>query len=429
MTKVLFDIKTECAVLGVLLDGRTDLKKIARLHIQSFTTPRNQKIFKAIQHLIDRKIQISPENVLSLLSQNKTNEEIERIEDSLSEIYECRRGHFFNTEENIKKLNDLALKRSFQTVPDYFKELQENKEIKTEEAAQNLIKYIQNILNNTEDTSQGKTEIIKKILQEYQKPIEPTGTGLESLDSIFEGGFVRGRTYGVGGKYGRGKTTLMGTISQNINDEDVPHLVISLETPPEDIEIKSVARSLGITSTDITDGKKGLHEKFIRNTELISEHIKENTYYEYVQDANIEQIIELIKKHVYLHNIQGVMIDYLQLINLSKKGLTYQEKLNHISNRICNVCRKEKIWGLIMVQTKGAETKYDDLIGILQPFTVFINMIRESNDQGIYFYIEKNKHGPTGFVGSEGNPAAIFDFEGPYIRDRESDDIILEKTE
>lgn len=108
-------------------------------------------------------------------------------------------------------------------------------------------------LSGGRSTLRTKTDVARAAIEEAQNRGTLVRTGIDSLDLLLQGGLHPRRLYGIGGLFGRGKTIFLGSISDNLNIQESPHLFLSLETPPEDIEIRSCAKHLNLNSAAVHD--------------------------------------------------------------------------------------------------------------------------------------------------------------------------------
>lgn len=166
--------------------------------------------------------------------------------------------------------------------------------------------------------------------------LNPRKTGIASIDkaidAIYDGQFIL-----IAGAPGCGKTEVGLSIAFNMPDS----LFISLEMDAVELFIRQLARFSGVNSRKIR--KKSLDDTDIEKIRLAKEKIKKVSTLK-INDkiSNIDDIISLIRQTVKRDNIKQVVIDYMQLTESSYGG-NQNERFEHISRRIKNLCRELRV--------------------------------------------------------------------------------------
>ena len=246
--------------------------------------------------------------------------------------------------KNINGLNDMLLNGL------------EQKAIKKYQQ-ENVLNYLDTFNNNILD-------------QENNKPLS---TGIEPLDEALEGGFYKKNLVILGAISSLGKTTLALQIGDNIarNGNDV--LIFSLEMSKEELIAKSLSRNmflkaydrhytaLALTTREILKGI-GLNDNILNNKqrqevyseayEDYKEHIASNVYITECNDdidINIATINDKIKNHIAITNNKPfVIIDYLQIIQNTDKGLTDKQVIDRIVTSLKRIARDNDITILLI---------------------------------------------------------------------------------
>jgi replicative DNA helicase len=166
--------------------------------------------------------------------------------------------------------------------------------------------------------------------------LNPRKTGIASIDkaidAVYDGQFIL-----IAGSPGCGKTEVGLTIAYNMPDS----LFVSLEMDAVELFIRQLARFSGVNSRKIR--KKSLDDVEVEKIRRAKEKIK-NVSTLKINDkiSNIDEIISLIRQTVKRDNIKQVVIDYLQLTESSYGG-NQNERFEHISRRIKNLCRELRV--------------------------------------------------------------------------------------
>ena len=284
-----------------------------------------------------------------------------------------------------------------------------------EDVASTTIRALEEALLGAQPTARTKREVARAAYEMAIRDEPRAQTGIEGLDLVTQGGLFARRLYAIGAEFGRGKTILLGSISHNLNADEVRHLFISMETPPEDIEIRNIARGIGQNAALLNDPTHPQIKTLRRNAERYLQKIKDYTWYEFMPGATMDDINRAILHAVHRHKVQGVIIDYWQLIRGREKGVSEEAHLRDCANRLAALARRLGIWILMACQTD----QYGKPLvspGILQAASLFIRLQRDPNDQHGFFTTEKSNYGPLADGGTPDNPGMIFDLQGPFFR-------------
>jgi replicative DNA helicase len=284
-----------------------------------------------------------------------------------------------------------------------------------ENVASAAIRALEEALLGARPTARTKREVARTAYDLAVRDEPRAQTGIEGLDLVTHGGLVARRLYAIGAEYGRGKTILLGSISHNLNADGVRHLFISMETPPEDIELRNIARGIGQNAMLLNDPTHPQSRTLRRNAERYLQKIQDHTWYEFMPGATMDDINRAVLRAVHRHKVRGVIIDYWQLIRGREKGVSEEAHLRDCANRIAAAARRLGIWILMACQT-DAYGKPLVSSGILQAASLFIRLQRDPNDQQGFFTTEKSNYGPLADGGTPENPGLIFDLRGPYFR-------------
>ena len=320
-----------------------------------------------------------------------------------------------------ERLRQLAQWRRLQTLSQDIGEWARNQSMSPDEAFTALIREAEGAIQSGRTTARTKRQVAKAALRDALEPREPVTTGIESLDFLMHGGLIKKRMVAVGGLLGRGKTIMLGTISENLNLRGEKHLVISLETPPEDVEIRNCARRLDLNAAQIYDPADPLHSRFIHNAERYIDQIQDNTLYEWMPGASIDDIHRVIIRARNRFGIKGFILDYWQLIRGREKGMNEEGHLREVANRLAAITRREDLWSLVTAQTddRGKLLISD---GLAQAAALFIRLVREENDVAAFFSTEKSNYTRYADTGNQSNPGMIFDLKGPHFRNAAPED-------
>lgn len=343
--------------------------------------------------------------------------------DVLEEFREIGKEIQINPAPSMQELFETYQWRKIKQLSKRLETLGNTHEKSPEDTLSNIIQFSQGILANGQDSAMSKRTIAQKAVNRAQEKRELVTTGITSLDFLMQGGLQKKRLYGIGGVYGRGKTILLGTISDNLNSQSVPHLFISLETDPEDIELRTCARHFNTNASLLADPNAEHHDDAKLAAQSYIDETPEHTWYEFSPGATMNEIHRMILRAKTRHNIQGVIIDYWQLIEGKERGQGEDAHHRSNANRLAALCRQEDMWCLLTAQIDlNGKLKYSD--SLLSAAAFYMRMLREEDEEEVHFEVQKSNYTRYGSTFSTSLPSVLFDMAaGPHIRDTSSMDM------
>lgn len=294
---------------------------------------------------------------------------------------------------------------------------------KPEEILSSLVSIATKNLSHGHAGFKTKKEVAVAALREARLTKTVLTTGIDSLDFLMQGGLQERRMYALGGLYGRGKTIMLGSISDRINIQETPHLFLSLETPPEDIEIRNCATHLKLNASSILDCNDDDHKVFLKDADRYIDILPDYTIYDFIPGATIDEIHRKILAAKSQRGIKGVIIDYWQLIRGRDRGQSEESHLRDVADKLAAICRQENLW-IIMTAQIDERGRLKVSESLLQSASLYIRLVREENDRAAYFVTEKSNYTKYADTGSESVPGMVFDDQvGPHFRNTDAVDI------
>jgi replicative DNA helicase len=203
--------------------------------------------------------------------------------------------------------------------------------------------YAIETLSNVSDT--GLTESIGKVAveayndyktrAERKEQGEPIGihTGLRKLDNVLHG-FQKGAVYILAARPGMGKTAFMLNIARRTAERGNNVLIFSLEMTKRSMVDRMVIADSGINSEDYKTGRL-TPEEFINMGESLERLSKLPISINDTASISIQQIRAQAKKFKRQGKCDIVMIDYLQLIDMTQmKGKSTNDEVAAISRQV-----------------------------------------------------------------------------------------------
>lgn len=407
----------EKALLSTLLDSPELYKGIAEIiEPEDFISDSASKIFSWIVHESKRGRCIDISLAMSHFSQTP------RLSSYLIEV-----GTVFPSQDSIRRhaeeLRDLSMRFS---MIELLRE-SSNKLLHGQLPVDQEIAVLSKGLNQTNvrlnaggESSQSYKDVGKawraRLAQRAEKDgIPGISTGYRDLDQKTTG-YHDENLIIVGGRPSMGKTTFsMNSIEDIAVNQKIPALVFSLEMPKEDLYERTVASIGGIDFENLRKGR--LKSGDVEKLRIATEKLDAAPLYIDDQPAlSLNQVVARATKAKRDHNIGIILIDYLQLMSVSKH---FQSNLNEgigeISRGLKQLARDLKIPIVVLSQlSRDLERRPDkrpmnsDLRSsgsIEQDADLILFVYRdevynpETEDKGIAeIIIGKQRNGPLGTV-------------------------------
>lgn len=196
------------------------------------------------------------------------------------------------------------------------------------------------------DTYQSLWEQIK--INMSKGGITGTPTGFMRLDE--KGGLQKSDLVIIAGETSQGKTSLAMAITIGAIDHGKKVAFYSMEMTKEQLTARIIASKSDIPANDI-----------LYNGSLSSEAIKEidrgfgminadNLFFDDKSTSNIESILASIRTLKMKHDIDGVVVDYLQILNVNMKTMNKEQAMGDVTRRLKNIAKDLKIWVIALSQ-------------------------------------------------------------------------------
>lgn len=256
-------------------------------------------------------------------------------------------------------------------------------------------------------------QVFTALTERLGKELSCDSTGLPSLDKGLGGGLYAGMTYCFAGAPKAGKSTLMGSMSNNLGLLGVPHLYIAAEMSSEELHARAIARDIGRGSMAwITDRKE---PRFIKAVMDYYRGYESAAIYHDAPSIHFNDLKMAVLSAVHRRKIRGVFLDYFQLVTGQTKAENQTEFLCRLTQWIATVARQEGIWVVYAAQLnddgsvrggKAAAMSADQVWAMEKPAD-------DEEDGALVLRGQYSRYTPGGDV-----TGLMFDKHGPHIRDR-----------
>lgn len=176
-----------------------------------------------------------------------------------------------------------------------------------------------------------------------------THTGFPYLDA--KGGFQNSDLVVIAGATSMGKTSFANSVVLNAIKQGKKIAFFSLEMTNEQLTARLLSAEIGIASNKIANGilTEDEYKAFGQGWRNYSA-FADNLFFSYKAGTSIENIITATRKLKHRHGIDGIVIDYLQLIGGKERGTTQEQFIAQCARRLKNLAVELDIWVVLLSQ-------------------------------------------------------------------------------
>lgn len=262
---------------------------------------------------------------------------------------------------------------------------------------------LKEIARHAEKRTELAADNSEKYLQEFFKKFETVPTGFEQLDNLLCGGFVEGTIAAIGARPSTGKTTFAINILKACLESK--SVFFSLEMSGRMIYDRIIADNL-----EIEYGRVHKHRLSDAEFEKVGRTLD---VYKNITVIDDMYDVERITSYVYCHKPKLVIIDFVQIITTQKKIADNRQRIDYISQQLKKCSKDTKCCFIVLSQitragketptmsdlkeSGGLEQDSDYVILLHRPY-VNDKESGKSRPSETKLILDKNKFGNTGVI-------------------------------
>ncbi|HLT52875.1 MAG TPA: replicative DNA helicase [Flavobacteriaceae bacterium] len=357
-------IDLEEVVLGAMMIDKKGVDEVIDiLSPDAFYKEAHQHIFEAIYQLFKDS---QPIDLLTVSTQLKKNQKLEQIGGdfyliSLTQKVSSSAHIEFHARIILQKFIQRSLiKISSEIIEDAYDETQDVFDI-LDSAEAKLYDVTQGNLKRSSETAQDLVIQAKKKIEEIsnKQGLSGIATGFDKLDRLTSG-WQPSDLIIVAARPGMGKTALTLSMARNISvDQNTPVAFFSLEMSSVQLITRLISSETGLSSEKLRTGKLEKHEWEQLNVKV--KGLEKAPLF--IDDTPSLSIFDLRAKARRLksqHNIQLIIIDYLQLMTAggSQKGGNREQEISTISRNLKALAKELEVPVIALSQlSRAVETR------------------------------------------------------------------------
>lgn len=305
-----------------------------------------------------------------------------------------------NPEDYAEHIRDLWCRREMVSRLDQLLSDTRMQDGSVDELISGAMHQLTSLIKNQQAQDLSNRDAAEQVVNAITRPPPFYPTGMPNLDRILGGGIYAGKLYGLAGRKKAGKTLLLATISKHLNIASVPHLFVSLEMTPLEIEQRNAAGHIGINP--IVFLKKPTRALAEQVAEYQAQ-LPQNVWYEHRPGIDRDELLQLITRAQVRHGIKGVIIDYQQLVRGRKRDETQEQHQGMVAQDVADLCKRDSIFAVMGAQlnqegnTRGGE-------GLRLATDAYLVLHREGTSRSGWLEMQDARYVPYRNVGSPDNP-------------------------
>lgn len=342
------DLDVERLVLGTLMTERNALSEVREiLNEDCFYDNFHRDIFKSILSITNRGERPDLVSVANELRKNSTEVDLYRLSCISENIT-------FDIYQHAALLHDKEKRRRFWEIGQY---LTQNAFSETEDIVDVLAEandMLAGVLPSSVSSVSTMPDAIKGVYNQIEKnclnTAELTGrpTGLYEYDKK-SGGLQRSDLIIIAAETSQGKTSLALTISMNAALKGARLAIYSMEMKKEQLAARMMAMQSGIPANEILYSRM-MPWQFEKLDKSIASIYDVGILFDDRSTSNIDIIIASIRSMVTKYQIEGAVIDYLQILNVNMKGINKEQQMGEVARRLKNLAKELDIWIIALSQ-------------------------------------------------------------------------------
>lgn len=343
-----YDLEIEKMVLGSIISYSTAMNDVRDIiNEDCFYDKFNADVFRAIKDLDDRGISIDMMQVNNELLKKYQLDELGRFID----IVGCST---FDVYDLVRVLVDKSIRRKLFFLGQKINAMSLDENVLCEETINFANEEVKNVLQNNEDSIFTIDDSIKNVVEIMTKnnsnnaELTGTPTGFKQLDSR-SGGMQKSDLTIIAADSSQGKTAFAMSIVMNAALRGASCAIYSMEMKKEQLTARMIAMQSGVSSSNILY-KKLNSQQYDMIDRGIGKITGTKIYFDDRSTSSIDNIISSIRTLKLKYDIDGAVVDYLQMLSVNMKNANDEKLMAECARRLKNLAKEMNIWIIALSQ-------------------------------------------------------------------------------
>ena len=345
------DPKAEQYVIGSLLVDPTAYTLVSQyLDEDCFYDPMCRDIWKAVDNMGKQGMPIDVISVSAELSKQKSNVTALDLMNISAQIASSA-----HVEYHAIRLQDLGRRRKLWVVGQQLSKVGLSEEILTADAHQEAIESIGGVFEKADgvftldDAMNSLNEIMVKNAT-VGGVTTGTKTGMERFDE--KGGLEKSDLIIVAGETSQGKTSLALCMTRHAIENGAKVAFYSMEMTKEQLTARLLSAKTNIPANNILYSGSLAPSEIRMIDDARGKLPGENLFFDDKSTSNIDSILLSIRMLKMQKDIDGAVVDYLQILNVNSRSTSFsrEQAMGDAARRFKNLAKELNIWIIALSQ-------------------------------------------------------------------------------
>lgn len=345
------DPKAEQYVIGSLLVDPTAYALVSQyLDEDCFYEPMCRDIWKAVDNMGKQGMPIDVISVSAELSKQKSNVTALDLMNISAQIASSA-----HVEYHAIRLQDLGRRRKLWVVGQQLSKVGLSEEILTADAHQEAIESIGGVFEKADgvftlnDAMNSLNEIMVKNAT-VGGVTTGTKTGMERFDE--KGGLQKSDLIIVAGETSQGKTSLALCMTRHAIENGAKVAFYSMEMTKEQLTARLLSAKTNIPANNILYSGSLAPSEMRMIDDARGKLPGENLFFDDKSTSNIDSILLSIRMLKMQKDIDGAVVDYLQILNVNSRSTSFsrEQAMGDAARRFKNLAKELNIWIIALSQ-------------------------------------------------------------------------------
>lgn len=345
------DPKAEQYVIGSLLVDPTAYTLVSQyIDEDCFYDPMCRDIWKAVDNMGKQGMPIDVISVSAELSKQKSNVTALDLMNISAQIASSA-----HVEYHAIRLQDLGRRRKLWVVGQQLSKVGLSEEILTADAHQEAIESIGGVFEKADgvftldDAMNSLNEIMVKNAT-VGGVTTGTKTGMERFDE--KGGLQKSDLIIVAGETSQGKTSLALCMTRHAIENGAKVAFYSMEMTKEQLTARLLSAKTNIPANNILYSGSLAPSEIRMIDDARGKLPGENLFFDDKSTSNIDSILLSIRMLKMQKDIDGAVVDYLQILNVNSRSTSFsrEQAMGDAARRFKNLAKELNIWIIALSQ-------------------------------------------------------------------------------
>lgn len=345
------DPKAEQYVIGSLLVDPTAYTLVSQyLDEDCFYDPMCRDIWKAVDNMGKQGMPIDVISVSAELSKQNSNVTALDLMNISAQIASSA-----HVEYHAIRLQDLGRRRKLWVVGQQLSKVGLSEEILTADAHQEAIESIGGVFEKADgvftlnDAMNSLNEIMVKNAT-VGGVTTGTKTGMERFDE--KGGLQKSDLIIVAGETSQGKTSLALCMTRHAIENGAKVAFYSMEMTKEQLTARLLSAKTNIPANNILYSGSLAPSEIRMIDDARGKLPGENLFFDDKSTSNIDSILLSIRMLKMQKDIDGAVVDYLQILNVNSRSTSFsrEQAMGDAARRFKNLAKELNIWIIALSQ-------------------------------------------------------------------------------